>query len=226
MNEKVRTLVSAIMILAIALLLAFPFVPAIASDKEAPSIEVSASEVLVDTGEEGASGKEALIAEKAVESMEEAASQDRAAAKAELPASIEMQVVEEPWEVTSLDISKDVDVVTAPGYEISLEKTASESYIEMMVGETKGITFTINVGAQLADSYYIAGNIFVQNTGEWPADVIAVSDTIWYKAGGPNWLPAVSKGRSGQKHQQSSCAEYQQQRPAESGGRRLPGIGR
>lgn len=32
----------------------------------------------------------------------------------------------------------------------------------------------------------------MENTGEWPADVVAVSDTVWYKAGGPSWLPATS----------------------------------
>jgi len=170
MNEKIKTLVSMIMVVAIALLLAFPFVPAIASDKEASSTEAAA----------------------AVSIEEEAAAEERAAAQVEFETATAPPADEEPWEVTSLDISKDVDVVTAPGYEISLEKTASESYIEMMVGENRSITFTINVGAQLSNSYYIAGNIFVQNTGEWPADVIAVSDTIWYKAGGPEWLPAVS----------------------------------
>jgi hypothetical protein len=32
----------------------------------------------------------------------------------------------------------------------------------------------------------------VENTGDWAADVIAVSDTVWYKAGGPTWLAATS----------------------------------
>jgi hypothetical protein len=173
MNEKIRTLVSMIMVVAIALLLAFPFAPAIASDKEASDTKASTSEAVVDIAGE-------------------AAAEERAAARSEFETATRPPVEEDPWEVTSLDISKDVDVVTAPGYEISLEKKASETYIEMMTGETKQITFTINVGAQLADSYYIAGNIFVQNTGEWPADVIAVSDTVWYKAGGPTWLPATS----------------------------------
>ncbi|MBN2026610.1 MAG: carboxypeptidase regulatory-like domain-containing protein [Actinobacteria bacterium] len=203
MNEKIKTLVSMIMVVAIALLLAFPFVPAIASDKETSSTEVSASEAVVALEEKAVSQQEALISEKDIglsqkETVDEVATgTDNAAATEGLATQLEretatMPVNEEPWEVTSLDISKDVDVVTAPGYEISLEKTASESYMEMMVGETKSIEFTINVGAQLADSYYIAGNIFVQNTGEWPADVIAVSDTVWYKAGGPAWLPATS----------------------------------
>jgi len=172
MNEKIRTLVSMIMVVAIALLLAFPFVPAIASGREASSTEASASEAVVSI-------------------EEQATAEERTSAQAEFETATR-PVEEESWEVTSLDISKDVDVVTAPGYGISLEKTASETYMEMMVGETKSITFTINVGAQLSNSYYIAGNIFVQNTGDWPADVIAVSDTVWYKAGGPSWLPATS----------------------------------
>ncbi len=180
MNEKIRTIVSMILVVAIALLLAFPFVPAVASDAGASGKKAPASGAVAAT-------EEARDSETAESKAPEAASPP-----AEFEAATKPPVEEETWEVTSLDISKDVDVVTAPGYEISLEKTASDTHIEMMVGETKEITFTINVVAQLADSYYIAGNIFVENTGEWPADVIAVSDTIWYKAGGQTWLAAAS----------------------------------
>lgn len=95
-------------------------------------------------------------------------------------------------QVTSLDISKDVDRVSAPGYVISLEKTASESEINMEVGSDHPVSFTIRVGASQSGAYGISGNIFVENTGEWPANVIAVSDTVWYKAGGPAWLPAAT----------------------------------
>ncbi len=99
-----------------------------------------------------------------------------------------------PWEVTSLDIWKDVDEVTAPGYRLTLEKRASETHLEMEVGETREVVFTIEVGAEEApgDAYHIRGNIFVDNTGDWPADVTAVSDTVWYKAGGPVWIQAPS----------------------------------
>ncbi|RJP26792.1 MAG: hypothetical protein C4536_15220 [Actinobacteria bacterium] len=172
MNERARTIISMMMALAIAALLAFPFVPAFASPA-------------------GASEEKALTSEETVIAGDAAAG-EIAAAQGEFEVATRPPENEVPWEVTSLNISKDVDVVTSPGIEISLEKTASESYLEMMVGETKDVTFTIDVGAQFAGSYYIAGNIFVQNTGDWPADVIAVSDTVWYKAGGPSWLPATS----------------------------------
>ena len=67
MNEKIRTLVSMIMVVAIALLLAFPFVPAIASDKEASNAEVSASEAVVALQEKAISQQEALISEKDIQ---------------------------------------------------------------------------------------------------------------------------------------------------------------
>ncbi|MHB8781608.1 MAG: MSCRAMM family protein, partial [Candidatus Geothermincolia bacterium] len=101
-------------------------------------------------------------------------------------------VSDENKEVTSLDISKDVDSVAAGGPLITLEKTASTGLINMLVGDSAPVTFTILVTAMESDSFTIAGNIFVQNTGEWPALVTDVSDTVWYKAGGPAWLPAGS----------------------------------
>ncbi len=85
-----------------------------------------------------------------------------------------------------------MDSVSAPGYVITLEKTASESELTMAVGEDRAISFTIQVGAVQSGTYSISGNIFVENTGEWPANVTAVSDTVWYKAGGPAWLPAAT----------------------------------
>ena len=154
MNEKVRGIISMIVVLAVVALIAFPFVPAFASEKEAASTEDTKTE--------------------------------------EVSIATRPEPDEGDWEVTSLDISKDIDTVTAPGTRISLEKLASESEIEMMVGDTHDINFTIKVDAETSGSYSIAGNIFVQNTGDWPADVTAVSDTVWYKAGGPNWLPAAS----------------------------------
>ncbi len=153
MNEKVRGIISVIVVLAVVALLSFPFVPAFASGEVKDTRDAQTEEVSIATRPE---------------------------------------IDEQPWEVTSLDISKDVDKVTASDVRISLEKLASESAIEMMLGDTHDITFTINVDAEMGDSYYIEGNIFVQNTGEWPADVIAVWDTIWYKAGGPTWLAATS----------------------------------
>ncbi|MDY6794400.1 MAG: hypothetical protein SWK76_03825 [Actinomycetota bacterium] len=92
--------------------------------------------------------------------------------------------------VASLDISKDVSPVYAPGSSISLEKTASESSIYMSVGESREVIFMIEVEADNSDSYYIAKNIYVENTGEWPANVTAVSDTGWFRAGGPRWYHA------------------------------------
>ena len=199
MNEKVRAIFSMMLVVAIALLLAFPFVPAIASDAGASNKKASTSESVVVEVEKVGADKKAAPAEKktaaqeqAVVVEEKAVVKETAATEAGFEAAGGNPEPEEPWEVTSLDISKDVDVVTAPGVEISLEKEASESYIEMMLGETKEVTFTIEVDAEISDSYYIAGNIFVQNTGDWAADVIAVSDTVWYKAGGPNWLAATS----------------------------------
>ncbi len=93
---------------------------------------------------------------------------------------------------TSLDICKDVNPVTDPGYKLSLDKQASTSYIEMWKGESAPVTFTIDVGAASSNSYNVSGKIYVHNTGSWPADVTAVSDTIWYKAGGATWLAASS----------------------------------
>ncbi len=98
-----------------------------------------------------------------------------------------------PWKVTSLDISKDVDAVYPTGYSVTLDKTAQPTSVAMEVGEKAQVEFTITVGIQGSpNTYYIEGNIFVENTGEWPADVTAVQDTVWYKAGGPDWLPATS----------------------------------
>ncbi len=210
MNEKITTLISMLLVVAIALLLVFPFLPAVASDAETSGKKTSASQATTIEEEKAETVKQAVTAEEKAAESNKAAVEKKAAtetkAAAEEKVAVEEKTAagagfeaaghptepEEPWEVTSLDISKDIDVVTAPGVEISLEKTASESYIEMMLGETKEVTFTIEVDAELSDSYFIAGNIFVQNTGEWAADVIAVSDTVWYKAGGPDWLAATS----------------------------------
>ena len=93
-------------------------------------------------------------------------------------------------QVTSLDISKDVDLVEAPGFSATLDKEASADHLAMEVGESAPVSFTITVNAAQTGAYHINGNIYVQNTGEWPALVTAVSDTVWYKAGGPSWLPA------------------------------------
>ncbi|MHB8780083.1 MAG: DUF7507 domain-containing protein [Candidatus Geothermincolia bacterium] len=98
-------------------------------------------------------------------------------------------------EVTSLDISKDVDSVTAGAPVVTLEKTASESSIEMEVGETHQVQFTVQVGASASNgAYSISGDIFVDNDPDWPALVTGVSDTVWYKtlASGGTWLPATS----------------------------------
>lgn len=141
MNEKTKAILGLFLALAVAAILAVPFVPVFAFDAETKTVYI--------------------------------------------PPTNE-------WEVTSLDISKDVDSVTAAGTEVSLEKTASQSALAMEVGETKEISFTIQVGAQSSNAYSISGDIFVENTGEWPADVTAVSDTVWYKAGGPTWLAAAS----------------------------------
>ncbi|NPV60565.1 MAG: hypothetical protein HPY75_13020 [Actinobacteria bacterium] len=193
MNEIWKKMVSIMAVMAIAALLAFPFAPAVASggdraEAEAQSaedvveetaVEIQPPEALKQTEGEGAGkSEEASLAASQTEDKAEAATFGGGG--------------KDPWEVTSLDIWKDVDVVEAPGWEISLDKSASESYIEMEVGEKREVTFTIQVEAVAGDAYHIAGNIFVQNTGDWPADVTAVSDTIWYKAGGPNWLPATS----------------------------------
>ncbi len=95
-------------------------------------------------------------------------------------------------QVTSLDISKDVDQVSAPGYSATLTKTASASYLEIEQGGSAPVSFTISVNASQSNTYHISGDIFVQNTGEWPALVTAVSDTVWYKSGGPTWFPAAT----------------------------------
>ncbi|MEW6552685.1 MAG: SdrD B-like domain-containing protein [Actinomycetota bacterium] len=199
MSEKVRLIVSVMLVVAIALLLAFPFVPAIASDAGASGKKASTSgSIVVEEKAAGAEKKaaaaevEAAVREEAALVDEKVVPEEAAAVQAGFEAAGGSTEPEEPWEVTSLNISKDVDVVTESAPEISLEKTASESYIEMMLGAAEQVTFTIEVDAEFSNSYYIAGNIFVQNTGDWAADVIAVSDTVWYKAGGPNWLAATS----------------------------------
>jgi protocatechuate 3,4-dioxygenase beta subunit len=142
MDKLFKGIVSTILVIAVAALLAFPFVPALASTPEA-------------VGGQGGSNNGGR-------------------------------------QVTSLDISKDIDSVTAPGAKISLEKTSSESNISMEVGDSHDVSFTIAVDVESSDLYNISGNIFVENTGDWPANVIAVSDTVWYKAGGPAWQPATT----------------------------------
>ncbi len=215
MNEMFKKTVSMLAVLAVAFLLAFPFVPAAASGGQEAGPEAKSGEVEAETsagdpadtedmavetamsGDEGESAPqgvgEAVADEGAQEPPEkETASGADSTAEGSAGAMTVHDGDHQPWEVTSLDIRKDVDVVRAPGWEIGLEKTASESHLEMQVGEKSDVAFTIHVDASAGDRYYIAGNIFVENTGDWPADVIAVSDTVWYKAGGPGWLPAAS----------------------------------
>lgn len=67
--------------------------------------------------------------------------------------------------VTSLDISKDVDHVSAPGYSATLDKTASASHLEMEKGGSAPVSFTISVEASPSGAYQISGNIIVMNTG-------------------------------------------------------------
>ena len=193
MKEIWKIMVSLIAVLAIAALLAFPFAPAVASGgDEAGAVPESAEEMT----EEPAAELQPSGAFKQTEGEDAGTAEEAFLATSQAEDKVETFTFggdgKDPWEVTSLDIWKDVDVVEAPGWEINLEKTSSESYIEMEMGEKRDVTFIIEVVAIAGDAYYIAGNIFVQNTGEWPADVTAVSDTIWYKAGGPNWLPATS----------------------------------
>gem|GEM_PF-1564657 len=97
-----------------------------------------------------------------------------------------------PPPVTSLEVDKSVASVSAPGCEIGLEKTGEPSYVEMWEGESAQVTFNVSVSVTTGSSYSISGEIYVNNTGEHPADVTAVSDTVWYKAGGPSWMPAAS----------------------------------
>ncbi|MBC7246197.1 MAG: hypothetical protein H5T73_00245 [Actinobacteria bacterium] len=202
MNEMLRR--SAIILLASALLffLASPFMPVAASGK---------GDIVQSTGERGeesgigeeaedeSPGLEATSAETpyAGEAAAAEAGEDGEAEQAPSSdlkaAALSIENGPDPWEVTSLDVWKDVDLVEAVDPEIGLEKTASEDYLEMTVGEKKEITFTIEVTAGLSpDTYHITGNIFVQNKGDWPADVTAVSDTVEYKAGGPSWIAAPS----------------------------------
>ncbi len=181
---------------ALALFLTLPFLPASAS---------AVNEDTVYAGAEAEAGQSAGLEgenDTASETSHDAVDED--ALEEEPPAVIRQEAAadfgaatrsggdgaaeDEAWEVTSLDISKDVDLVEAADPEIGLEKTASDGYLEMAVGEKKEVTFTIEVTAAQGDAYYIEGNIFVQNTGDWPADVVAVSDTVWYKYGGPDWI--------------------------------------
>ncbi len=215
MNDILKRTISVLAVMAIAMLLAFPFVPAVASGGEKATPGAGAQELaeeVTGTAEERGRAHEEAAGRTRPETNGAVGGEERESATdavndedekseanaAQVPASEVASVMtygggsQVPWEVTSLDIWKDVDVVRAPGWDISLEKTASHSHLEMEVGEKRDISFTINVDASAGNAYYIAGNIFVKNTGEWPADVIAVSDTVWYKAGGPTWLPAAS----------------------------------
>ena len=98
-----------------------------------------------------------------------------------------------PPPVTSLTVNKSVTSVSAPGYAIGLEKTGSPSFIEMWEGESAQVTFDVMISVSCGSDYSISGNIYVNNTGDYAADVTAVSDTVWYKAGGPAWLPATGQ---------------------------------
>ncbi|MBC7231049.1 MAG: hypothetical protein H5T74_11750 [Actinobacteria bacterium] len=214
MKEIWRKTISLMVIMALALFIAVPFIPAAASgeedvsrivaddaegeavslEEEAPTQETQDEQAQAET----ATGSEADLGEEgAAETVKDTSGHEAEAQNAASEADRVQAITSggdrnDTWEVTSLDIRKGVDVVRAPGWDISLEKTASESYLAMEVGEKRDITFTINVGASAGNAYHIEGDIFVKNTGEWPADVIAVSDTVWYKAGGPDWLPASS----------------------------------
>lgn len=198
MNAMLKKAAIILLASALTFLLAFPFLPAVASGEG--DIALAAGEHADESGmkseaKEGAPGLEATSAETYFTqgTAAEAGEDEKAPAADFTAAALSIEGAPDPWEVTSLKISKDVDLVEAVDPEIGLEKTASEDYLEMTVGEKKEVTFTIKVTASLSpDTYYIAGNIFVQNTGEWPADVTAVSDTVWYKASGPSWLAAPS----------------------------------
>lgn len=180
------------------LLFAFPFLPAVASG-EGDTVLATGEHVdesgMKDMAKDGAPGLEATSAERWFTEIDTAEDGEEGKAPAAdfTAAALSIEGGPDPWEVTSLDIWKDVDLVKAVDPQIGLKKTASEDYLEMTVGEKEEVTFTIEVTASLSpDTYYIAGNIFVQNKGDWPADVTAVSDTIWYKDGGPSWLAAPS----------------------------------
>jgi protocatechuate 3,4-dioxygenase beta subunit len=161
------------------------------AEEEAAAEEEPAEEEAADEGEEEVE----TLEDKLVIEQPLKLEQDASTSPDEVTVPQEEPVVEEQCdkpERTSLDISKDIDLVTAPGCEISLEKTASDSDITMKPGESKDVTFTITVNADGSSTYYIEGNIFVENTGEYPADVNWVKDTIWYKAGGSTWYEAPS----------------------------------
>jgi len=121
-----------------------------ASAQEAALVEEEgsqASEAEAEVEDEAVVEEEAIAGEKkAADEEEEVIAEESARSLAQAEAATFIPQV--PWEVTSLDISKDVDLVQASAPEISLEKTASESYIEMMLGETKEVTFTIEVDAE------------------------------------------------------------------------------
>src|SRR3989344_5290578 len=72
-------------------------------------------------------------------------------------------IVQDPGGKTSLDISKTVELVCFH-----------------KCGKKK-------------DTYSISGQIFIENTGEYPALISRVSDVIWYKIKGDNpWQESVS----------------------------------
>ena len=103
--------------MAVATLVAFPFVPAFASGTEAP-VETKVEAAMEAPVETAVEAPLETIVEAPVETIVEAP------AETIVESPVETKTAGGAGQGTSLKISKDVDSVTAPGTKITLEKTA------------------------------------------------------------------------------------------------------
>ncbi len=62
----------------------------------------------------------------------------------------------------------------------------------MWEGENARVAFTIDVDAVYSNFYNISGNVYITNTGGFPACVTGVKDTVRYKTSSSGWLSAVT----------------------------------
>jgi hypothetical protein len=86
----------------------------------------------------------------------------------------------------SLSIEKDITTITPPEDYFEIEKGASPPYQLLYVDETGTVNYTIRVShfGEESGEYHIEGNIYITNTGDWPADVVSVKDFLQYKKKG------------------------------------------
>jgi protocatechuate 3,4-dioxygenase beta subunit len=84
---------------------------------------------------------------------------------------------------TSLSVTKTVDGPAVPVTAISLTKTTPDPSVTLDIGAPLDVSFEVNLGRTLSNSYSISGTVTVTNDPNHPAHVTDVSDNVLYKIG-------------------------------------------